>query len=195
LKFYFKIFQTLSSNLFDLNPWPISRFLHLRKFKNFHSKFKFILNPSILASENSNIDSLFFYCFRPKDLCSPPPFLSPYCTGLVGLQPFWLAQQAQPRPRRSSPSVRASNNAAAATSWLHASGHCFLRTKEPRVATSTSHVNRRHPVTSPPRNRRIEGHDEALTEEEATWEREEELKAKFPSFFSDPSESRGRDSF
>jgi hypothetical protein len=31
------------------------------------------------------------------------------------------------------------------------------------------------------------------TEEEATWEREEELK-EFPSFFSDPSESRGRDS-
>jgi hypothetical protein len=28
------------------------------------------------------------------------------------------------------------------------------------------------------------------TEEEATWEREEELKAGFPSFFSDPSESR-----
>jgi hypothetical protein len=27
------------------------------------------------------------------------------------------------------------------------------------------------------------------TEEEATWEREEELKAEFPSFFSDPSES------
>jgi hypothetical protein len=33
------------------------------------------------------------------------------------------------------------------------------------------------------------------TEEEATWEREEELKAEFPSFFSDPSESRGRDKF
>jgi hypothetical protein len=33
------------------------------------------------------------------------------------------------------------------------------------------------------------------TEEEATWEREEELKAEFPSFFSDPSESQGRDSF
>jgi hypothetical protein len=29
------------------------------------------------------------------------------------------------------------------------------------------------------------------TEEEATWEREEELKAEFPSFFSDPSESWG----
>jgi hypothetical protein len=29
------------------------------------------------------------------------------------------------------------------------------------------------------------------TEDEATWEREEELKAEFPSFFSDPSESRG----
>jgi hypothetical protein len=29
------------------------------------------------------------------------------------------------------------------------------------------------------------------TEEEATWEREEELKAGFPSFFSDLSESRG----
>jgi hypothetical protein len=28
-------------------------------------------------------------------------------------------------------------------------------------------------------------------EEEATWEREEELKAEFSSFFSDPSESRG----
>jgi hypothetical protein len=27
------------------------------------------------------------------------------------------------------------------------------------------------------------------TEEEATWEREEELKAEFPSFFSDPPES------
>jgi hypothetical protein len=33
------------------------------------------------------------------------------------------------------------------------------------------------------------------TEEEATWEREEELKVEFPSFFSNPSESRGRDSF
>jgi hypothetical protein len=33
------------------------------------------------------------------------------------------------------------------------------------------------------------------TEEEATWEREEELRAEFPSFFSDPSESRGQDSF
>jgi hypothetical protein len=33
------------------------------------------------------------------------------------------------------------------------------------------------------------------TEEEATWEREEELKAKFPRFFSDPSESRGWESF
>jgi hypothetical protein len=29
------------------------------------------------------------------------------------------------------------------------------------------------------------------TEEEATWEREEELKAEFSSFFSDPSESLG----
>jgi hypothetical protein len=29
------------------------------------------------------------------------------------------------------------------------------------------------------------------TEEEATWEREEEWKAEFPNFFSDPSESRG----
>jgi hypothetical protein len=33
------------------------------------------------------------------------------------------------------------------------------------------------------------------TEDEATWEREEEVKAEFPSFFSNPSESRGRDSF
>jgi hypothetical protein len=33
------------------------------------------------------------------------------------------------------------------------------------------------------------------TEEEATWEREEELKAEFPSFFFNPSESQGRDSF
>jgi hypothetical protein len=33
------------------------------------------------------------------------------------------------------------------------------------------------------------------TEDEATWEREEEVKAEFPSFFSIPSESRGRDSF
>jgi hypothetical protein len=33
------------------------------------------------------------------------------------------------------------------------------------------------------------------TEEDATWEREEELKANFLSFFSDPSEPRGRDSF
>jgi hypothetical protein len=31
------------------------------------------------------------------------------------------------------------------------------------------------------------------TEEEATWEREEELEAMFPSFFSNPSESRGQD--
>jgi hypothetical protein len=33
------------------------------------------------------------------------------------------------------------------------------------------------------------------TKEEATWEREEELKVEFPSFFSNPSESRGRDLF
>jgi hypothetical protein len=33
------------------------------------------------------------------------------------------------------------------------------------------------------------------TEEEATWERKEELKAEFLSFFTDPFESRGRDSF
>jgi hypothetical protein len=32
-------------------------------------------------------------------------------------------------------------------------------------------------------------------EEEATWKREEELKAGFLSFFSNPSESRGQDSF
>jgi hypothetical protein len=29
------------------------------------------------------------------------------------------------------------------------------------------------------------------TKEEATWEREEELEVEFPSFFSDPSVSRG----
>jgi hypothetical protein len=33
------------------------------------------------------------------------------------------------------------------------------------------------------------------TKEEANWEREEELKDEFPSFFSDPFKSRGRDSF
>jgi hypothetical protein len=33
------------------------------------------------------------------------------------------------------------------------------------------------------------------TEEEATWEGEGELKAEFPSFSSDPTESRRRDSF
>jgi hypothetical protein len=33
------------------------------------------------------------------------------------------------------------------------------------------------------------------SEKDATWEREEELKTEFPIFFSNPSESRGRDSF
>jgi hypothetical protein len=33
------------------------------------------------------------------------------------------------------------------------------------------------------------------TEEEATGERDEELKPEFPSFFFDPSKSWGRDSF
>jgi hypothetical protein len=33
------------------------------------------------------------------------------------------------------------------------------------------------------------------TEEEATWEREEQLKTYFLNFFSDLSESRGRDLF
>jgi hypothetical protein len=33
------------------------------------------------------------------------------------------------------------------------------------------------------------------TKEEATWEREEELKVEFPSFFPDPSESWRQDSF
>jgi hypothetical protein len=32
------------------------------------------------------------------------------------------------------------------------------------------------------------------TEEEATWEKEDQLKAKFPKIFSNLSESRGRDS-
>jgi hypothetical protein len=33
------------------------------------------------------------------------------------------------------------------------------------------------------------------TEEESTWDGEEELKAEFPSFFSDPTKSQGWDSF
>ena len=33
------------------------------------------------------------------------------------------------------------------------------------------------------------------SEEEATRERESDLKVEFPQLFSDPSESRGRDSF
>jgi hypothetical protein len=33
------------------------------------------------------------------------------------------------------------------------------------------------------------------TKEEATWERKEELKAEFPSFFSNPPKSRGRNLF
>jgi hypothetical protein len=32
------------------------------------------------------------------------------------------------------------------------------------------------------------------TEEEATWEKEDQLKAEFPDIFSNPSESRGQDS-
>jgi hypothetical protein len=32
------------------------------------------------------------------------------------------------------------------------------------------------------------------TEEEATWEKEDQLKAEFPEIFSNLSESRGRDS-
>ena len=32
------------------------------------------------------------------------------------------------------------------------------------------------------------------SEDEATWEREDELKAEFPQLFSNPSESQGRDS-
>ena len=32
------------------------------------------------------------------------------------------------------------------------------------------------------------------SEEEAKWEKEDDLKAEFPNLFSDPSESRGRDS-
>ena len=32
-------------------------------------------------------------------------------------------------------------------------------------------------------------------EDEATWEREDELQAKFPQLFANPAESRGRDSF
>jgi hypothetical protein len=33
------------------------------------------------------------------------------------------------------------------------------------------------------------------TQKQATWEREEELKAEFPCFVTDPSESQGQDSF
>ena len=33
------------------------------------------------------------------------------------------------------------------------------------------------------------------SEDEVTWEREDELMAEFPQLFSNPSESRGRDSF
>jgi hypothetical protein len=41
----------------------------------------------------------------------------------------------------------------------------------------------------------VQGVLEPSYEEEATSEREEELRAEFTSFFSDPSESRGQDSF
>jgi hypothetical protein len=33
------------------------------------------------------------------------------------------------------------------------------------------------------------------SEDEATWEREDELQADFPQLFASPDESRGRDSF
>jgi hypothetical protein len=48
------------------------------------------------------------------------------------------------------------------------------------------------------RNKRIKMckvHWSHHTEEEATWEREEEVQVEFPCFFSNQSESRGRDSF
>jgi hypothetical protein len=48
------------------------------------------------------------------------------------------------------------------------------------------------------RNKRIKMCKEQWShhiEEDATWKREEELKVEFPCFFSDPSKSRGRDSF
>jgi hypothetical protein len=50
-------------------------------------------------------------------------------------------------------------------------------------------------VTRNKKNKMCEVQWNHHTEEEATWEREEELKAEFSSFFSDPSESQGRDSF
>jgi hypothetical protein len=41
----------------------------------------------------------------------------------------------------------------------------------------------------------VEGAMELHTEEEATWEREEELKVEFRNFFVESSESHPRDSF
>jgi hypothetical protein len=41
----------------------------------------------------------------------------------------------------------------------------------------------------------VQGAVEPSSEENATWEREEEFKAGFLNFFSNLSESRGRDSF
>jgi hypothetical protein len=60
-----KLFQTLSSNLFDLNPWPISKFLSLRKFKHFHSNSKFHLNLSISAVKIGNPFPYLFLAFGP----------------------------------------------------------------------------------------------------------------------------------
>ena len=46
-----------------------------------------------------------------------------------------------------------------------------------------------------PKNSYVQGAVETPFKEEATWDREPDLKVKFPQLFPDPSESRGWDSF
>jgi hypothetical protein len=54
----------------------------LRKFKNFHSKFKFILNPSAPATKNWKNSFLFISSIQPTPQTKPSYF------------PFYFHQQA-----------------------------------------------------------------------------------------------------
>jgi hypothetical protein len=67
-----KLFQTLCSNLFDLNPWPISIFLSLRNFKNIHSNSNFIWIYSFQPLKIWKLISYSFLQFRPKHDASHP---------------------------------------------------------------------------------------------------------------------------
>jgi hypothetical protein len=153
LKSYFEIFQTLSSNLLDLNPWPKSRFLSSEEIEKHAFKFPFWSTHFSCKNLKKPI-SYPFLQFSPSG-CSPSP--SPLLCKPSKVSAHW--PNRVPRGLLLPPTQAAAppppHKRAAATS-NEDPARCLL-SRNQRFESQEEDLNRRQLFWK----LNIEGHDEA----------------------------------